>query len=95
VAVIAFYSAVHYVNAILWEWGGVRPDTHTERTWYVDHHPPLAAFSIAYRQLNAQGWHARYAAGYRLTLPQAQHLVEVNLLQIERGVCSALGINPF
>jgi hypothetical protein len=95
VAVVAFYAAVHYVNAILWEWGGVKPDTHTERTWYVEYHPPLAAFRLEYRHLNIHGWNARYAAGYRLSLRQAQTLVEVTLLHVERVVCSSLGVSPF
>ena len=91
---MAFYSAVHYVNAILWEWRDLRPGTHTERTWYIENHSPLSAFKLDYRQLNSHGWHARYARGYRLQQERAQALVDVNLAQIAATVCSALGISP-
>lgn len=95
VAGVAFYSAVHYVNGLLWEWRSIKPDTHTERNWYLDNHPPLSAFKLDYRLLNSHGWSARYAPGYRLLPHQAQALVDVNLDQIEATICSALGISPF
>ena len=95
VAVVAFYAAVHDVNAILWEWRSIKPETHTERTWYVDNHPPLSAFKLDYRLLNNHGWSSRYTPGYRLNSQQAQNLIDVNLAQIEAVVCSALGTTPF
>ena len=94
VAVVAFYSAVHYVNALLWEWRSIKPDTHTERTWYVGNHAPLSGFSLDYRLLNSHGWNARYAPGYRLQQSQVAVLVNVHLDQIEATVCSALGVSP-
>ena len=94
VAVVAFYSAVHYVNALLWEWRSIKPATHTERNWYVDNHPPPAAFSLDYRVLNSHGRNARYAPGYRLQQPQAIALTNVHLAQVETTVCSALGFSP-
>ena len=94
VAVVAFYSAVHYVNAILWEWVGVKPDTHTERTWYVDTHPPLTVITLDYRQLNNHGWHARYTPGYRMSQADVQYLLDTALTNVETLICSELGVNP-
>jgi hypothetical protein len=94
VTVVAFYAAVHYVNAFLWEQLGIMPSSHTERTGYVASVSPLTSCRIEYRQLNHHGWSARYAPGFRVQEQQARALLDGNLAHVEGIVCASLGIAP-
>lgn len=73
VAVIAFYAAVHYVNAYLWEMDNhYSPENHRERAEKIDNLPDLRLIRAHYRRLNRLGYNARYNETYRLNLSTAQ-----------------------
>ena len=93
VAVVAFYSAVHYVNAYIWEIEGTIL-YHPPRRAYITAHPPLSGFLQGYLQLEAHARDARYTPGYVLGQQDAQVLVDTNLMRIEAIVCNALGVTP-
>jgi len=94
IAVIAFYSAVHYVNALLWEQHGIAPANHTQRGGHIATLSPLTRARLEYRQVNSHAWNARYVSGYRLSETQTRDLLDANLVQVEAVVCRALGITP-
>lgn len=50
--VVAFYAAVHYVNAYLWEKVRTEPQDHKQRTGYVRDTPVLKRCLFAYRRLS-------------------------------------------
>jgi hypothetical protein len=91
VAVIAFYSAVHYVNAYIWEVTGTNL-YHPARRAYVAAHPPLSGFLPQYLQLEDHARKARYTPGYQLREQDARVLTTANINDIERVVCRELGI---
>ena len=49
VAVMAFYSAVHYVNAALWEIKGIDPGGHQNRSGFLAAEPKLRGCANEYR----------------------------------------------
>jgi hypothetical protein len=57
--VISFYSAVHYINAYLWELDRDAPETHTERTSRVNHDQNLITIAASYKLLRVLGFQAR------------------------------------
>ncbi len=94
VAVIAFYAAVHFVNAHLLELLQTRPRNHNERNAYfwTDRH--LMTCRVAYRRLLDAAYQARYAADFELTEQQARNLVVDDLTTVEASVRNALGLPP-
>ena len=90
VAVIAFYAAVHFVNAYLWERYRVAPRNHTERGNYVRHDPVLRRCANAYGRLLDTGYKARYLRRYRVAASWADQLVNVDLADVEAAVRAAL-----
>lgn len=93
VAVMAFYAAVHYLNAYIWEQEG-KNLYHPDRKKYVNAHQPLAGIRAEYAQLADEGWKARYTPGYRLQRQAAEDLVTHDIAAIEATVCKLLGISP-
>ncbi len=55
-AVAAFYAAVHYVQALLWERWGLRPTDHPARRGYVVRTQPLRTVLGAYDILADLAW---------------------------------------
>lgn len=94
IVVIAFYAAVHYVNAYLWEELRVARSNHGERTLRVRTDRRLAACRAAYRRLLDAGYQARYTVRFQLTEQQARDLVMVDLTRVEGTVLVALGLPP-
>jgi len=90
VAVIAFYAAVHYVNAYLWELLRLEPNDHSERTRYVRNDRTLRRCRVAYGRLRDEGFKARYTRGYRLSSQRAHGLVNVDLANVEAVVMAAV-----
>ena len=89
-AVIAFYAAVHLVNAYLWETFGREPVDHGERNLAVRTDPILGHCQREYRRLADNGYHARYTLGFRLSAADAQVLIHVQLARVEAIIRQAL-----
>ena len=92
VAVMGFYSAVHYVNAALSEIKGIDPGGHQNRSGLLAAEPKLRGCANEYRQLEDHGTRARYNPRYRLQEHQARELVDIALARVEATVRAALGI---
>ena len=90
VSVIAFYAAVHFVNAYLWEQHRVAPRNHSERGHYVRHDPTLRRCANAYGRLLDTGYKARYVRRYRIAASWAEQLVKVELADVESVVRAAI-----
>lgn len=91
VAVILFYSAVHYVNAYLWEQYHHEPLNHGERSRAVNRDPALIACRRRYDDLRDAGYRARYDEQFYLREQDARLLLDVRLRQVEATVMQALG----
>lgn len=89
-AVIAFYAAVHYVNAYLWERYRLEPTNHADRTSRVKADPILRRCAEAYGRLRDEGYRSRYQRAHRLRATKAADLVRVDLAAVERAVMAAL-----
>ena len=87
---IAFYAAVHFVKAYLWERHRVAPRNHTERGHHVRHDPGLRRCANAYGRLLDTGYKARYLRRYRITASRAEQLVNVDLANVEAVVRAAI-----
>lgn len=90
-AVIAFYSAVHYVNAYLWERYRFTPSSHGERSGGVRNDRAIRACRPNYGRLRDAGYYARYDERFALSEQDARELVETDLRRVEATVLLALG----
>ncbi len=88
--VAAFYAAVHYVNAYLWEQQRYEPPDHARRDRAVATAAPLRSAASAYLRLRIMAQHARYASRFRLTRARATELVTFDLDQVADAVERAL-----
>jgi hypothetical protein len=71
--VIAFYAAVHYVNAYLWERDNrYDPGNHRNRGAKVRTLSGLQSVNRQYRRLNSLAYDVRYVETYRLNLATAR-----------------------
>jgi hypothetical protein len=91
VVVIAFYAAVHAVNAYLWEARRYEPANHGDRRTWIRNSLPITACSSSYRALEKAGFFARYNENYAIGEQGARGLVTVNFRQVEATVMQALG----
>ena len=76
---ILFYSAVHYVNAYLWEQYHLGPRNHSERTYGVQQDSAINACAQSYDDLKDVGFHARYSENLTVSERQARMLLQVRL----------------
>ncbi len=83
--ICAFYAAVHYVNAWLWENVQVKPRDHAERRSFVASMAVLRPMASAYFRLQERGYDARYRVGYQITAENLTDLLERELHQIRRS----------
>lgn len=90
-AIIAFYAAVHYVNAYLWERFRYEPDIQGKRPRRVVSDPRLTSCHASYELLKDQAYHARYAEAFTLSEQDARTLVERDFRSVEETVMRALG----
>ena len=91
-AVIAFYSAVHFVNSYLCEARRYEPADHDSRGLLVTGDPVLRPCRDDYQRLLDAGFRARYVPGFLLLEQAARELVEVRLGEVRRVVRTALGL---
>ena len=91
-AVIAFYAAVHYVNAYLWEIRRYAPPDHGSRNRVIAGDPVLRRCRFQYRRLLDVGFRARYVPNFRLAEPDAQRLIDGDLDLVRETVRGALGL---
>jgi hypothetical protein len=91
-AVLAFYAAVHLVNALLWERLRYAPRDHADRRRMIGSLAELRPHRRAYGTLQQHGYRARYTPGYRIGPVDAQSLLDAHLLTVEHAVYAALGI---
>jgi hypothetical protein len=91
VAVMAFYAAVHAVNAYLWETRRFEPSNHAARSSEVRHNLPIRACRFSYQALNRTGYDARYDEQFVLSEQRARVLLEVHYRRVEATVMQALG----
>lgn len=90
-AIAAFYSAVHYINAYLWETYNFAPENHADRTLAVRRDATLASIALFYDQLRAWGFSGRYRPTFRPSDDLLQRALAY-LEQIRSTILSAL--NP-
>jgi len=89
-AVAAFYSAVQYVNAYLFERQRFEPQNHRARREAIAQALELRVYRHDYRQLNDTGYQARYDPMYEVTDAWLKHLIEVHLRRIGDDITSLL-----
>jgi hypothetical protein len=91
-AVAAFYAAVHYVQAWLWERWGLSPTDHPARRGYVVKLPVLRPILGAYDILADLAFHARYTPTFQPPPAQTRTAVYGRLDDIRALVYQDLGI---
>lgn len=94
VAVIAFYAAVHYVNAYVWEVARVESSSHGERLARIRREPAIRHCRRRYLRLQEFGLLARYEPTFTLSEQEARDLVQDNLRNVEITVMTALNLPP-
>lgn len=90
--VAAFYAAVHYVNAYLWETRRFDPGTHPNRSAAVRAEPALRPAAPAYLRLQDLGFQARYVADYQPDAQSIHDRIQSDLEAVRRVVRQALGL---
>lgn len=88
--VIAFYAAVHLVNAILWERQSLEPLNHEERSRFVFRLAELRPIAQVYPRLSVNAYHARYTPEYRISAQRARQLASMDLSLIESTILISL-----
>jgi hypothetical protein len=89
-AVAAFYAAVHYVNAYLWEKLRLEPADHPERNRWIQRAPPLRPIFGAYKTLADLAWDARYKAQFQVHSRVIQDAVHQRLERVRAQVMCEL-----
>ena len=89
--VAAFYAAVHYVNAYLWERQRYEPHTHEARENAVARAVEVRAAYDAYARLRGLAYRARYVPLFQISRPNAQGAL-VDLDRVEKTVLAALQV---
>ena len=88
--VVAFYAAVHLVNAMLWERQSLEPLNHEERSRFVFRIAELRPIAQIYQRLSVNAYHARYTPEYRINSRRARQLASTDLSLIESTIVTAL-----
>lgn len=79
VLVVAFYAAVHVMNAWRWERRQQQPRTHNDRRNLIRAEPALQPVKRAFQQLRNQSEQTRYSPTFRATRTDA--VVTINRAQ--------------
>jgi hypothetical protein len=87
---MAFYAAVHYVNAYIWERYRIEPRSHAERGYDVQPDPVLRRRERAYRRFRDAGYRSRYDRLYQVSPSEAAGLVNVDLAHVEATIMAAI-----
>lgn len=85
----AFYSAVHYVNAYLWEKQRFAPPNHPSREQQIYADPKLSRIAVHYDLLKDWALQARYDPLAKITETDAQQAID-DLFQISELIKSEL-----
>ena len=93
-AIAAFYAAVHYVNAFLWERLGMAPQDHRARRQLVARTSPLNRAVAPYDRLTAIGRDARYTPTFSPFQPRVREAAYLHVDAIRMVVYQALGVSP-
>jgi hypothetical protein len=80
----AFYAAVHYVNAYLWEVARFAPHDHRARYAAMTRWPAITPARTPYERLADAAFRARYVPGHRIPARATNRLVELDLAVIDR-----------
>lgn len=91
--VIAFYSAVHYVNAYIWETLGREPANHGQRKAIVFADRRLERIAPTYADLQAQSMLIRYGRTFHLSPERIQEALD-GLWEIAIVISDALDAEP-
>ena len=91
--VVAFYAAVHYVNAYLWEIKQFAPANHAERRRFFNSDIVLYPVRESYEFLEGYGYEARYDVRFEATEADTRDLVDIDLRAVEAAVSRALGLS--
>jgi hypothetical protein len=86
----AFYAAVHYINAWLWEHLQVEPRDHTERRVFVLTVSTLKPAANAYVRLQDHGYDARYRIGVHISPEKLNGLLEGDVRTVRSIVIQSL-----
>jgi hypothetical protein len=89
-AVAAFYSAVHLVNAYLFELLGLSPGTHEERGGLLARVSDLRRIHAEYEMMRVVAGNARYSPLYTLSEEHLRSLLDAELAAIENAVVPRL-----
>ena len=89
--VVAFYAAVHYVNAYLWERWNHEPHDHAVRRGFLVREPRTHGILGAYDMLADLSWNARYQPAFRPRPALAHDAVHQRLEQVRVAIHAALG----
>lgn len=81
-AVAAFYTAMHAVNAYLWEIARLEPANHRDRREIVVGWPALSPIRSSYNALFAFSIRARYEPGYAMRRSRLNTLVSRHLAHV-------------
>jgi hypothetical protein len=87
-----FYTAVHYVNAYLWEQARLEPNNHEERGRLMHQWPHLSELHLHYDRLKDAGWRARYSPTARLQRGDIQYLLVTDVQAIRNAIREHLGL---
>lgn len=87
--VVAFYSAVHLVNAYLWERFRIEPHNHQERSRFVAMTSDMRHFYGSYRRLRSLAFQARYEPEFRVSADTAGDLLYSDLAAVGSAVRAA------
>jgi hypothetical protein len=92
-AIAAFYAAVHYVNAFLWERLSQASGDHRVRRNSVARVTPLNRVLHHYERLTDLGWNARYTATFQPPATDTQDAANARLDAIRNVVYQSLGLS--
>ena len=85
-AIIAFYGAVHYINAYVWEHLRYEPESQIERLHMLETFQDLKPLIDHYRRLWDYGTRARYIPLFTLPVAILQRLLDIDLATIEQHI---------
>jgi hypothetical protein len=91
ITVMAFYAAVHAVNAYLWESRRFVPSSHGDRSREAQFSLPISQCRASYQLVNRAGYRERYDDRFSLTEQGSRTLLNVHFRQVEATVMQALG----
>ena len=91
--VAAFYAAMHYINAYLWETARLEPANHLDRETVIGNWPTLAPLSRAFRTLFTYSIDIRYSPLFQLRPEDLRRMAGRDLARIARTVERELSDN--